>query len=182
MSTQNCIIYVMINWLSSLLLHGIKYPKAIILILALSSCKNLFFSIEMLMNQQPSQESIKRQKSLFNIIVKCKHLDCNIVMMLLCQRQDETFPQKLLKLHCQFCSMMLYFGKKMFVFAKQSFTFSNHFINIFDDVTKQLILENYFKCVNKNNLMSGEKQFFTQARKFAYVYGHSQHIKLLCLD
>lgn len=34
----------MINWLSSLVLHGIKYPKVIILILALSSCKNLFFS------------------------------------------------------------------------------------------------------------------------------------------
>lgn len=33
----------MINWLSSLLLHGIKYPKVIILILALSSCKNLLF-------------------------------------------------------------------------------------------------------------------------------------------
>lgn len=33
----------MINWLSSLLLHGIKYPKVIILILALSSCKNFFF-------------------------------------------------------------------------------------------------------------------------------------------
>lgn len=32
----------MINWLSSLNLHGIKYPKVTILILDLSSCKKFY--------------------------------------------------------------------------------------------------------------------------------------------